>query len=107
MRLTTKQLELIKIIAAGNPDGTIADLDEVMERLSYKPSKESLQFSIRALIAHGLIIKAGSEKRRLRRRVLIGPTELGKGFAWPTKPTTFIASEEDDELMLAIDELVL
>ena len=81
MNLTTKQQEIIKVIGKGNEDGSIVDLDQLIERLSYKPSKESIHFSIRALIKHELIEKAGMEKRRGRSRSLIRLKPLGQHFA--------------------------
>ena len=81
MHLTEKQLEVIRVIAEANTDGTPADLDEILERVSYKPTKQAIQFSIRALIEHGLIEKVGSENRRGRRRTLIAATLLGQHYA--------------------------
>lgn len=98
MHLTVKQIELLRIISAGNPDGSPVDLDEILERASYKPTKESLQFSIRALIGHALIEKKGTEKRRGRRRVLISATDLGKHFATPVSAVPFVTSVEDDAI---------
>jgi DNA-binding MarR family transcriptional regulator len=102
MHLTSKQRELLTTIAKANPDGSPTDLNEILERLSYAPTKESVQFSIRALIAHNIIEKLGSENRRGRRRVLIGATELGKQLAAPSKIGSFISSEEQDQ---ALEEL--
>lgn len=81
MHLTTKQIEALTVIAKGNSDGTPADLDEILMRLSYKPTKQAVQFTIRSLIDHGLIEKGGMEKRRGRMRVVIKATDLGKHFA--------------------------
>jgi DNA-binding MarR family transcriptional regulator len=97
MHLTTKQLELLRVIAAANEDGSACDLDEVIERINYETTKASIQFSIRALIKHGLIAKVGTEKRRGRQRVLIGITTAGRGFV--SKPVSssgpaFVESEE-------------
>lgn len=78
MHLTTKQIELLTTIGSRNPDGGAIDLDQLIERLSYKPSKQSIQFSIRALIAHALIQKDASEKRRGRTRTLLSLTALGQ-----------------------------
>jgi DNA-binding MarR family transcriptional regulator len=78
MHLTTKQIELLTTIGRRNPDGEATDLDQLIERLSYKPSKQSIQFSIRALIAHGLIQKDASEKRRGRTRTIISLTKQGE-----------------------------
>lgn len=75
---TPKQLEIMRVIVDGNPDGSACDLDELLERLSYKPTKAALQFSIRALIGHGYMKKAGTENRRSRRRIILAPTATGK-----------------------------
>lgn len=80
MRLTDKQLEVLRVINEANPDGKPVDLDQLIERLSYKPSKAAIQFSIRALVGHELIEKAGQEIRRGRSRVLLVPTLLGQHF---------------------------
>ena len=61
----------------GNEDGTFVDLDEVLDRVPYETTKQSIQFSIRALVKKELIEKQEREKRRGRSRVVLGPTELG------------------------------
>ena len=68
------------MINKGNPDGSFCDLDEVLERIPWETSKESLQFSVRALIKKDLVMKQGLEKRRSRSRRLLSLTE--KGFRW-------------------------
>jgi predicted transcriptional regulator len=77
MHLTAKQGELLRVIAAGNGENDPADLDEILERVRYETTKQSLQFSIRAMIKHGLIAKRGVEKRRGRMRQVLFATELG------------------------------
>lgn len=82
MHLTAKQIQLLGVIVIGNgsPGGQFepCDLDQIIERVDYKPTKEAIQFSIRNLIGKGLIEKVGTELRRDRRRVVIAPTENGK-----------------------------
>lgn len=93
MNLTSKQIEIMMIVVHGNKDGdkfTPCDLDQIIERLSYHPTKDAIQFSIRNLISKGLIKKAGTENRRDRRRVLIAPTEVGLKMMSPPA-----ASSED------------
>lgn len=80
MRLTAKQIEQMKVITTGNADGSPVDLDQILERLSYKPSKQSYQFSLRALIKHGLVEKGPRETRRGRERQTITPTGLGSAM---------------------------
>lgn len=94
MHLTTKQIELLQVIGNENDDGTPTDLDQLLERLSYKPSKQSIQFSIRALIGHGVIKKGESEKRRGRVRAIIELTELGRSVTGKKKKSYLESSEE-------------
>lgn len=94
MNLTGKQQEVLLVIASGNPDGSPADLDQVIERVSYKPTKAAIQFTIRALVGHGLIQKVGSEVRRDRMRVLLAATTLGQHYAKALKPSLAAALVE-------------
>lgn len=105
MHLTTKQLELLAVIGARNPDGGATDLDQILERLSYHPTKQSLQFSIRALISHGLIQKDAPEKRRGRTRTLISLTEQGRSMSG-RRDAPMAVSIEDAELLNEIEELL-
>jgi len=75
--LTRKQVTIMQILLKGNEDGSFCDLDQLLERVTYKTSKGSIQFSIRALIKHGMIEKKGLDQRRSARRVVLGGTEKG------------------------------
>lgn len=86
MRLTEKQIEQLRVICPGNPDGSYVDLDEVLERLNYRTTKQSFQFSLRALITKGLVVKGPRETRRGRDRQTLIPTSLG--LAYFPKPKT-------------------
>lgn len=87
----------MKQIIAGDGEAAI-DLDQLLERLDYKTSKESLQFSLRALIGHGLIRKGERELRRDRVRQTIVPTGLGKMVYTETVPHFATAIHDDTEL---------
>jgi predicted transcriptional regulator len=82
--LSEKQLEIMQAILKGGPnqDGTPgpADMDQILDGLSYVTSKESIQFSIRSLIGRGLIGKLPQRVRRGRLRVCYGLTESGEAF---------------------------
>lgn len=80
MRLTEKQIEQLRVIGPGNPDGSDVDIDEILERLSYTTTKQSFQFSLRALINKGLVEKGPRVVRRGRERQTIKPTALGLGY---------------------------
>jgi len=77
MNMTEKQMQIMRVVLRGNEDGSFCDMDELLKRLPYKVSKMALQFSIRALIKNGLLIKQERELRRGRRRVVFSATELG------------------------------
>lgn len=107
MHLTPNQTEVLKVVAAGNDDGSQTDLDEIIERVSYRPSKAAIQFTIRSLIGHGLIEKVGSEKRRDRKRVLIGITDLGRHFAAAaSRRPGFVTTEVEEEVFAEIAEIL-
>jgi DNA-binding MarR family transcriptional regulator len=82
MRMTDKQFKLLRCLQEANPDGTVLDLDQLIDNLEknhgWETSKPSIQFSLRSLIREGLVEKCGTEKRRNRRRVLLRITDLGR-----------------------------
>lgn len=106
MHLTSKQIQILGIIVAGNGKDDKGkfipcDLDQLIERVDYKPTKDAIQFSIRNLISKGVIEKSGTENRRDRRRVLISPTDLGKSvFKAETNPC-WIEGDDEEELVSA------
>ena len=107
MHLTQKQIELLRVIGTRNEDGSAVDLDQILELLSYQTTKQSLQFSIRALIAPDLIKKDAPEKRRGRTRTLISLPPAGvvmNGGA--KKPTSFVADVEEDAMMEELSEFL-
>jgi hypothetical protein len=73
-----KQREIMEVIVRGNPDGTFCDIDQIIEKLSYSPSKASFQFSLRCILRKKLVEK--EEELRFRdgaRRRVIKPTLVG------------------------------
>ena len=83
MTLTDKQKDIIKTLNLGYERGHLLDLDELLEGLPYKTTKQSIQFSIRALIKKGLVEKGHTRQRsdnRYHRRTL-GLTTLGRAKA--------------------------
>lgn len=106
MNLTSKQLQLIALLAKGNPDGSLLDLDQISEGLPYHPSKQSLQFSIRALIAHGLIQKDPPVFRRDRMRTVISLTRNGEYVAGVGKAAEpVVVDAETDKLLQELNEV--
>lgn len=86
--LTDNQLAILSVVAAGNSDGSLVDFDQLLERLAssfrWVTTKQSMQFSLRRLIAKGFIKNAGTEVRRKKRRRLLRLTIEG----WESLPVT-------------------
>jgi hypothetical protein len=80
--LTDKQYRILSVVVHGNgkdEEGKFipCDIDELLERLTYETTKQSMQFSIRALEARRLVSRE-YEKRRGARRMLLVPTIKAK-----------------------------
>ncbi len=75
--LTKNQTELLLAVRAGGPDGDL-DFDQLLDQLSWAPSKESAQFTIRALVAKGVLQKLPElQFRRSRKRICYRVTPEG------------------------------
>lgn len=102
MRLTVKQIELITVISRATQNGECLDFEQILDRINYETTKQSLVFSIRALIKHKMIIKKGFEKRNNRLIMTIEATPLGCSTVNPLESKTpqpaYVLSVEDDEL---------
>lgn len=76
--ITRRQLEMLTHISAGGSDGDL-DFDQLLDKMSWTPSKESAQFMIRAAVEKGHILKlAELQLRRGRRRVCYQLTREGR-----------------------------
>lgn len=109
MHLTTKQIELLSVIAKGDGPGVLLDLDQILDRIRYETTKQSLQFSIRALIGRGLIEKMPVEKRRGRQRRPIAATKAGYdvlGIKREEPTPAYVVDLKDDELLNSAPEFI-
>lgn len=76
--VTRYQLELLSTLRRLEAtSGRLTDFDQLLQTLSWMPSKESAQFTVRALITRGFIAKAPLEARRGRNRVCYRLLEAG------------------------------
>lgn len=82
MRMTTKQHFIMDLIAKAELSGSCLDIDQLIDGLEkthhWYTTKQSIQFSIRALVGHGVIEKRALSLRRSRHRVTFSITDLGK-----------------------------
>lgn len=103
--VSNKQYEVLRVICV--PEGEpLVDMDQLLERITYKTSKESMHFTLRALIRNGLITKANREIRRGRSRVLFEVTELGKSVAQAgVSPTASFVEPTQGSIEAELDDL--
>ena len=89
MRMTIKQQQIIHLIDKAESEGSCFDFDQLLDGLekhySWYTTKQSLQFSIRALISHEVIEKKPLSLRRGRHRVSFGITDLGRKILGKTQ----------------------
>lgn len=87
MRLTDNQLKILKVLMDRNPDGSLVDLDQLLDRLAVEydwvTSKAALQWSIRQLIKLELVERMATEVRRQRARRIIRLSDLGTKVMGP------------------------
>lgn len=114
--VTDKQLEALRLVKRGSDiPGDLIDFDQLLEGLSWTPTKQSAQFTIRALIAKGFIKKDGQVLRRGRQRVTYRMTKEGKLLLDPrpepvSEPLPFIpelSKEANPDVFEEVKEVVL
>lgn len=98
--LTKRQVELLLHVKKGGADDLL-DFDQLLDLLSWVPSKESAQFTIRPLVRRGLLSKAELQLRRGRKRVCYQLTEAGKLALDPRGPLPVVMKEVSDESLEA------
>ena len=73
---TKNQESILSVILRGNDDATFVDLDQLLDRVNYKVTKQAMQHSLRSLIRRGYIEKsADTVTRRGKARRLLRPTK--------------------------------
>lgn len=75
--VTPYQLEILQHVADAPPADPL-DFDQLLEKLSWRPSKESAQFPIRSLVTKRLLEKGELQLRRGRKRVVYVLTPAGR-----------------------------
>ena len=98
--LTKKQKMIMETLSAGNVDASGAlvswlDMDQLLERLPYRTTKASMNFSVRYLAQKEMISKTYETRREKRRAVFI-PTQFGFSLVNSVKPAGFY---EDDDIV--------
>jgi hypothetical protein len=104
--LTPYQVEILLAVQRCASEGFDIDLDQMLDCLTWKPTKQSLQFSIRALIAKGMLAKTDHQVRRGRKRVCFKLTVAAATIMDPrisTAPEVPSAPEEQPDPGLSED----
>lgn len=83
--ITARQLEVLQHLSRVEP-GHALDFDQLLPLLSWAPTKEATQFTIRALVTRGLMAKGDLELRRGRKRVTYHITAEGARVLDPRGP---------------------
>jgi predicted transcriptional regulator len=96
VKLSRKQIDILETLMKGDDDGDFLDMDRLLEKVSYSTSKQSMQFSVRALMKSGLL-RRSYELRRGRKRVVWSLTMLGQSM-FDTNTGQFDIIEEGLEL---------
>lgn len=103
--LTTKQRQLLKVIVMGNLDKTGArvshvDYQQIMSRIPYTCTRESIMCSIRILKDQGWIVLAGKELRDGRMKQTVEPSAVAIRVITPPpaqKVPEYVEVEIDDD----------
>jgi hypothetical protein len=102
-KISQKQQWIIEAVRKGNqptelnPTHSWLDMDQLLEAVPYETTKESMQFSLRHLIAREFLINGGSEVRRGRKRRTLVPTEKASNFLISVGSTSVSMTDFEDE----------
>lgn len=83
MRLTTKQIEILKLIKGGNLDGSHLDITQLRLALSYTATKQAVLCSVKYLVARDLVARVGRVVRSGRTYTTLKLTTQGEAFIAP------------------------
>lgn len=105
--LTTKQREILKLVIQGNIDKTGArvsniDYHQMLNRLPYETSRDSLMCSIGILEKQGWLVKSGKELRDGRMKQTLEPTAVAIRVVAPAPVAStpaMIEIELDDDIV--------
>lgn len=103
--ITRYQLEILTQLSRVEKEtGKLADFDQLLSSLSWTPTKESAQFTIRAVIGKGFIEKTALESRRGRNRVCYRITSSGKEVLDPRELAPVKSDKEAESFMPELSE---
>ncbi|WP_425915140.1 hypothetical protein [Acinetobacter sp. TSRC1-2] len=99
MRLTSKQIEILQKVESGNLDGSLIDLTQLKQSLSYTATKQAVLCSINHLAKRDLIERIGRESRNGSLCTTLTLTSNGKALLntyAPSLKSVLIEADEQD-----------
>lgn len=97
MRLTPKQVEILQKVESGNLDGSLIDLTQLRQSLSYTVTKQAVLCSINHLAKRDLIERTGRETRNCSLCTLLAITSNGRALLEAYVPSLKSVLIEADE----------
>lgn len=108
MRLTPKQVEILQRIERGNLDGSLIDLTQLRQSLSYTATKQAVLCSINHLSKRDLVGRMGRESRNGSLCTTLAITSNGKAILNTYAPSLkSVLIEADGEDFDEIDEIFI
>jgi DNA-binding MarR family transcriptional regulator len=74
IRFTNKQIEILRVIKEGNPDGTLCSVYDIQDRVSYEVKRDAMLHSLKILVDNGYVERRGREMRGTKSVRLFGVT---------------------------------
>ena len=108
MRLTFKQVEILQRIERGNLDGSLIDLTQLRQSLSYTATKQAVLCSVNHLAKRDLIGRMGRESRNGSLCTTLAITSNGKAILNTYAPSLkSVLIEADGEYFDELDEIFI
>lgn len=81
--MTAKQLAVLKALVRCNPDGSLLDVHQLIERTAPGTTRGAMICTLRHLFAHGLVREDELVIRRSRKVRTLAATDAGKALVRP------------------------
>lgn len=108
MRLTPKQIEILQKVESGNLDGSLIDLTQLRQSLTYTATKQAVLCSINHLAKRDLIERTGRESRNGSLCTTLALTSNGKALLNTYAPSLkSVLIEADGEDFDELDEIFI
>ena len=108
MRLTPTQIEILQKVESGNLDGSLIDLTQLRQSLTYTATKQAVLCSINHLAKRDLIERTGRESRNGSLCTTLALTSNGKALLNTYAPSLkSVLIEADGEDFDELDEIFI